>query len=76
MRYIFTSEELLGLGDQQGPGSRDLVERCVEWGREKVRGSGKISRGEWSLKESSQGARSHAKHVADIISSTPHLSMR
>ena len=25
-----------------------------------------------SLNESSQGARNHAKHVADIISFTPH----
>lgn len=29
-----------------------------------------------TLNESSQGARSHAKHVVDIISSTPHPSMR
>ena len=29
-----------------------------------------------SLNENSQGARSHAKHVADIISSAPQPSMR
>ena len=37
VRHIFTSEELLGLGEQQGPGSRDLVEMYVGLGQEKVR---------------------------------------
>lgn len=37
VRHIFTSQELLGLGEQQEPGSGDLVEMYVGLRREKVR---------------------------------------
>lgn len=55
------------------PESRGVAERCVSLGDGEGRGFREdFQRREHSLTRGPQGAKNHAKHVADIISFTPY----
>lgn len=55
------------------PESRDVVERCVRLREGEGQGFREdFQRREHFLNGGPQGAKNHAKHVADIISFIPH----